>query len=166
MKKLLVLRHAKSSWKKAALEDHDRPLSKRGKRDATCMGQLLGRQGLNPRLAISSPAKRAHTTLERVIEAADLTCEMRLAPELYMAGPCEIIGLLRQLPDRYAHVMIVGHNPGLEELVQQLTGETLILPTAALVLIDCRCRHWRDLGCGGRDLLVQVWRPKDRRTVA
>jgi phosphohistidine phosphatase len=161
MKKLLVLRHAKSSWKKAALEDHDRPLSNRGKRDAARMGRLLRRQGLKPRLAITSSAKRARTTLKRLIEAADLTCEMRLAPEFYMAGPHEIIGLLRQLPDRYAQVMVVGHNPGLEELVQQLTGETVILPTAALVLIDCRCRHWRDLGCGGRDTLVQVWRPKE-----
>jgi phosphohistidine phosphatase len=161
MKNLLILRHAKSSWKKADLADQDRPLSKRGKRDAARMGQLLHRQGLKPRLAISSTAKRARTTLERLIEAADLTCEARLEPELYMAGPREIIGLLRQLPDRYARVMVVGHNPGLEDLVQQLTGEAVTLPTAALVLIDCRCRHWRDLGCGERSALVQAWTPKD-----
>jgi phosphohistidine phosphatase len=158
---LLVLRHAKSSWEETDLEDHDRPLAKRGKRDAPQMGRLLREQDLLPQLAISSTAARARATLDRVMEAADADCEVRLAPEIYGAGPREIIDLLRQLPDRYTRVMVVGHNPGLEELIQRLTGESVAFPTAALARIDCDCRHWRDLDRGEKTKLVQVWRPKE-----
>jgi phosphohistidine phosphatase len=161
MKRLLILRHAKSSWKKAALEDHDRPLNKRGKHDAARMGDLLRRQGLLPQLAISSTAKRARTTLDRLLDAGEMACEVQLAPEIYLASAMEIIDFLRQIPDRYTRVMVVGHNPGLEDLIQKLTGEAIGLPTAGLVLIDCGCRHWRDLDSGQTSALVQRWRPKE-----
>jgi len=161
MKRLLILRHAKSSWKKPDQEDHERPLNKRGECDAPRMGRVLRANGVLPQLAISSTAKRARATLKRLLEAANATCEVRFAPELYMAGPREIIDLLRKLPDRYPRVMVVGHNPGLEELVEQLTGEAIELPTAALALIDCKCRQWRDLDLQGTASLVQLWKPKE-----
>jgi len=161
MKQLLVLRHAKSSWKRADLEDHDRPLNKRGKRDAPRMGRVLRGQDLLPQLAISSTAERARVTLERLLDAAGAACEVRVTPDLYLAGPREIVDQLRQLPNRYERVMVVGHNPGLEELIHEMTGEAVTLPTAALALIDCKCRQWSDLKLKGGAALVQVWKPKD-----
>ena len=160
MKTLLVLRHAKSSWNEPALDDHERPLNKRGRRDAPRIGELVREYGLIPDLVISSDAVRARLTAEAVAEAARYAGEILLDPHLYMACPADILSLLPTVRENLKTVMIVGHNPGLESLVEQLTGERQDLPTAALAHIDLPIDQWRDLTRSTRGTLVGLWRPK------
>jgi phosphohistidine phosphatase len=161
MKTLLVLRHAKSSWSDPALDDHERPLSKRGRRDGPRMGELVREYGLMPDVVISSDAVRARLTAVAVVEAARYAGEILLDQRLYMASPADILSLLRTVPEKAETVMIVGHNPGLEELVAQLTGERQDLPTAALAQIALPIDRWRDLTLSTRGTLVGHWRPKE-----
>jgi phosphohistidine phosphatase len=161
MKTLLVLRHAKSSWNHPELDDHARPLNKRGLRDAPRMGELVKAYGLIPDIVISSDAVRARLTAEGVAEAARYAGEILLDPRLYMAGPAEILSLLRAVREGVETVMIIGHNPGLEELVEQLTGEQQDFPTAALAHIVLEIDQWRDLKRSTRGTLLGHWRPKD-----
>src|SRR4029434_2857520 len=135
MKTLLVLRHGKSSWSDPALDDHDRPLNKRGRRDGPRMGELVRQHGLIPDTVLSSDAVRAQLTAEAVAEAAGYAGKILLNEHLYMASPADILAALRTVRTNAETVMIVGHNPGLEELVEQLTGEQQDLSTAALVQI-------------------------------
>ena len=160
MKTLLVLRHAKSSWNDPALDDHERPLNKRGRRDAPRMGALVREYGLIPDVVISSDAVRARLTAEAVAEAARYAGEILLDPHLYLAGPADILSLLPTVQENAKTVMIVGHNPGLETLVEQLTGERQDLPTAALAQIDLPIDQWRDLTRSTRGTLVGLWRPE------
>jgi phosphohistidine phosphatase len=116
MKTLLVLRHAKSSWNDPARDDHERPLNKRGRRDGPRMGELVREYGLLPDLVISSDAVRARLTAEAMAEAARYAGEVLLDQHLYLASPAEILSRLRAVRESAGTVMIVGHNPGLEEL--------------------------------------------------
>jgi phosphohistidine phosphatase len=161
MKTLLVLRHAKSSWNDPALDDHERPLNKRGQRDAPRMGELVREYGLIPDVVISSDAVRARRTAEAVAEAARYAGEILLDPHLYMARPADILSLLPTVRENAETVMIVGHNPGLEELIEQLTGERQDLPTAALAQIGLSIEQWRDLKRSTRGTLVGFWRPRE-----
>ena len=161
MKTLLVLRHAKSSWNDPALDDHERPLNKRGRRDGPRMGEFVRENGLLPDIVFSSDAVRARHTAEAVAEAARYTGEILLNPHLYMASPADILSLLRTVRKNAETVMIVGHNPGLEELVEQLTGEPQDLPTAALAQIVLPIEQWRDLKPSTRGTLLGHWRPKE-----
>jgi len=161
MKTLLVLRHAKSSWNDPALDDHERPLNKRGRRDGPRMGELVRQYGLIPDLVISSDAVRARLTAEAVAQAARYTGEILLHQHLYMASPADILSVLRTVPGNAETVMIVGHNPELEELVEQLTGEQQDLPTAALAQIVLPIDQWRDLKPSTRGTLLGHWRPKE-----
>ena len=161
MKTLLVLRHAKSSWNDQALDDHERPLNKRGRRDAPRMGVLVRECGLIPDVIISSDAVRARVTAEAVAEAARYAGEILLDPHLYLACPADILSRLTTVREHAGTVMIVGHNPGLEKLVEQLTGERQDLPTAALAQIGLPIDRWRDLKLSTRGMLVDLWRPEE-----
>ena len=161
MKTLLVLRHAKSSWNDPALDDQERPLNKRGRRDAPRMGELVRECGLIPDVIISSDAVRARLTAEAVAEAARYAGEILLDPRLYLAYPADILSLLATVRENAGTVMIVGHNPGLEKLVEQLTGERQDLPTAALAQVGLPIDHWRDLKRSTRGTLVGLWRPEE-----
>ena len=162
MKTLLVLRHAKSSWNERGLTDHDRPLNERGERDAPRVGVLVRQQHLTPDAIISSDAVRARMTAEAVAAAAGYGGEIQLEPLLYHASPDDILVVLRATPEPNANtVMIVGHNPGLEGLVAQLTGEAQGLPTAALAHIVLPIDRWRDLDGSASGTLVDLWRPKE-----
>ena len=164
MKTLLILRHAKSSWKSTGLADHDRPLNKRGKRDAPRMGSLLREESLIPDLIISSSAKRACMTVEAVVEESGYDGEVRFSRELYAAGPEAYLQALQVLDDEVECVMVVGHNPDLEELLEILTAEIEVLPTAALSQVALDIDHWQDLPLeAGEPLgkLVALWRPRE-----
>jgi len=162
MKTLLVLRHAKSSWNDTALADHERPLNKRGRRDGPRMGELVRERRLTPDIIISSDAVRARRTAKAVAEAARYAGEILLDPFLYMASPPGILAVLRTVRETKAGtVMIVGHNPDLEELVAQLTGEQPDLPTAALAQIGLPIDRWRDLKVSTHGTLLGLWRPKE-----
>lgn len=161
MKTLLVMRHAKSSWDDAQVPDHDRPLNKRGKNDAPLMGKVLKKEGLLPDLILSSTAKRARATVELVSEGCGYNADVQWQAALYAAEPQAYIEALRQLPDELGTVMVVGHNPGLEELVAMLTDEWAGLPTAALAEISLNIQHWSELNYEPQGKLVNVWRPKE-----
>src|SRR5262245_35485739 len=136
MKTLLLLRHAKSSWKYPDLADHDRPLNKRGKVIAPRMGQLLKDENLVPDLILSSTAARAQTTAHKVARASGYEGDIRVTRELYETGPAAYLALLQAIPEEHARVLVVGHNPDLEVLLEQLTDEAETLPTAALALVE------------------------------
>jgi phosphohistidine phosphatase len=162
MKTLLVLRHAKSSWDDAGLDDHDRPLNSRGERDAPRMGQLVSDLDLMPDLIISSDATRARLTAEAMADAAGYEGTILLERRLYHANPTEIVDLLHSAVDAELEtVMIVGHNPGLEELVAALTGAREDVPTAGLAQIELPIEQWSNLTAATRGTLVDMWRPSD-----
>ena len=121
MKSLLILRHAKSSWKHPELTDHDRPLNKRGKRDAPRMGEILRSAHLMPEAITSSTAARARATAEAVAKASGYKGKIALNRSLYAAGPEAYLKVLHELSDHYKRVLVVGHNPGLEELLEMFT---------------------------------------------
>lgn len=160
VKTLLILRHAKSSWKEHGLSDHDRPLNKRGRYDAQKMGRLIRNKKLKPKLIICSSAKRARETVELITQACGYRQEIRFSEALYAAGPEGYVKLLRELDDAYDRVMVVGHNPGLEELLECLTGEEHILPTAALAQVELPIKRWRELGKSMKGELIDLWRPR------
>ena len=160
MKTLLILRHAKSSWKDEGLPDHDRPLNKRGKRDAPRLGRLILQQGLVPDLIVSSTAKRARSTAKRVANACGYTGEIRLTPQFYHAPAGIYIEVLTQVSDDYSRVMVVGHNPGMEELVARL-GRNCTMPTAALANVALPIDKWSALDGATEGKLLHVWYPRD-----
>ncbi len=145
MKTLLVLRHAKSSWDDSSLRDFDRPLAPRGERDAPRVGKALRKQGAAPDLIISSPAARAKATIKAVIKAAKLEVEPQFDEAIYGASSAELMKLIRRLPEERLRVMLVGHNPGFEDLVGRLTSSQERLPTAALACIEFQIDRWEDV---------------------
>ena len=161
MKTLLILRHAKSSWDNSRLVDHDRPLSSRGKEDAPRMGRLLAREDLVPDLIISSSAERALTTAELAAISAGYEAEIQITRHLYHADPESYIELLQQVADSHERVIVVGHNPGMEELVEQLGGHYQRMPTAALAQIELPIESWGELDEETNGRLVNLWRPKE-----
>jgi phosphohistidine phosphatase len=162
---LLVLRHAKSSWKEAGLSDHDRPLNNRGKRDAPRVGRLLDDEDLVPDAIVASTATRAHATAHAVAEHCTFDGAIVTTPDLYHAHAEAITLVVRDLPDHAGRAMIVGHNPGLEEFVVALTGASVEMPTSALAHVDFEIESWRDVTGGASAELVRLWRvrelPKD-----
>lgn len=155
------MRHAKSSWDDPNLEDQDRPLNKRGEKDAPRMGELLRKENLSPQAILSSPARRARDTAKAVAKAAKFNDEIMLVPSFYDATPEAFWKGLVGLPDGVERVLLVGHNPFLEELVFTLTGEIVSLPTAAVARVELPLRHWRNFEPGLAGKLVKVWRPKE-----
>ena len=161
MKTLLLLRHAKSSWKHPELADHDRPLNKRGRRTAPLMGALLQDEDLIPDLILSSSAVRSYMTVLLVAKACDYKGDIKQKHKLYLAKPQAYIEVLREVAEKHARVLVVGHNPALEMLIETLTGEAMAMPTAALAYLELSLKHWRDLDINTECKLVNVWRPKD-----
>ena len=159
MKSVLILRHAQSSWTHPELND-DRPLNKRGKRDAPLIGELLKNEHLIPEFIISSNAKRADSTAKIVAKAAGYKGQIALNQSLYAAGPA-YIDVLRDLSNEYARVLMVGHNPGLEELVSMLTGESHSLSTCSLVHIQLRVNKWTEMDNKTKGKLSGIWHPRD-----
>lgn len=161
MRTLLVLRHGKSSWKHLGLSDHDRPLNGRGLRDAPRMGRLLRGADLAPDGVVSSTAVRARATAELVAEAVGYSGNLALDRGLYLASAHDIMGVLGVIGGDASKLLVVGHNPGLEELVAVLIGRSVALPTAALAAIRLDVDTWSDLNAGTRGRLVELWRPRE-----
>lgn len=160
MRTLLLLRHAKSSWGDASLPDHERPLNKRGRKAANSVGEFMAARGLLPDKVLVSSARRAQQTAALWSKAAGYRGEIETHADLYLAEPATYLEHLRMLDDSLAHVMCVGHNPGLENLVHQLTGAAEALPTAALAELRFRESCWQDIK-GANAELVNVWRVKE-----
>jgi phosphohistidine phosphatase len=161
MKSILILRHAKSSWKHPDIDDHDRPLTKRGKRDAPIMGDLLKTEHLVPDLIISSTAKRAHSTAKAVAKSSGYEGKITLDHSLYAARPAAYVDVLRHLSNEYTRVLLVGHNPGLEQLVGMVTNEERIMPTCSLAHVQFPINNWNEISYKTRGKLLEAWQPSD-----
>jgi phosphohistidine phosphatase len=151
MKKLLLLRHAKSSWADSSLPDFERPLNERGQRAAPLVGKFMRERQLRPDLIISSPAKRTRETIALVLDAARLETETRYDERIYEATLARLLEVVSQIEDDKREVMLVGHNPGFENLLERLTNESERMPTAALALVTLNAEKWDEAAAkGGR----------------
>lgn len=161
MKTLLILRHAKSSWKNSDYSDHARPLNTRGKSAAPRMGQLIYEEDIVPDVILSSTARRARDTADLVAEASGFENEVVYLDNFYHAGPSDYIDILKSLSKENDSAMVVGHNPGMEMLLEQLTGETERFPTAALAVIQLPIDFWTQLSDETDGELVRLWLPRE-----
>ena len=125
------------------------------------MGELLAAEGLMPDVVLSSTAKRARKTATKVVKASGSSVEIELLRELYLAGPETYLAILRHQPDEHRCLLVVGHNPGLEELVYLLTGEHEAFPTAALAHVELGIESWMDLSLDASGKLKHLWRPRE-----
>jgi phosphohistidine phosphatase len=148
MKTLLLLRHAKSSWKTGGVKDFDRPLNQRGLKAAPQVGKLVRKRKLKPDLVLSSPAERARQTTQLMLASARLNTELRYDERIYEASKTRLLEVVSQIEDSADVAMLVGHNPGMEELVKVLTGEAHHLPTAALACIELNIEKWSKVRAG------------------
>lgn len=162
MKTLLIMRHAKSSWKDDALPDEQRPLNKRGRRDAPHMGQLLREADAVPQVIACSTAVRARETVAALAEASGFGGEIRYEAALYAAPAEACLAVAAGLPDDAQTAMLIGHNPGVQEFIAELTGEDEALSTAAIARVSLPIEHWAELNAETEGRLETVWRPRDK----
>ena len=157
MKTLYLLRHAKSSWDDASLPDFDRPLNGRGLNAAPFIGEVIARKGLFPDLIISSPAKRAMQTATLVKESSGSNAPIQYEERVYEASPQMLKTLIAQVAESNESVLLVGHNPGVEGLIDHLTGNFETMPTAALaaILMDISAWNKIDANCGGLSFVIR-----------
>jgi phosphohistidine phosphatase len=144
MKTLTLVRHAKSSWKDASLADRDRPLNKRGKRDAPEMGRRIAAAGIRPSLIVSSPAVRAWTTARIIADEISYPREfLQRDKRLYLASVNGILDVIVAQDPGFNSLMLVGHNPGFTDLANYLVpGLTNNVPTAGVVSVELDTDDW------------------------
>ena len=148
MKELILVRHAKSSWKDPTLRDHERPLNKRGKRDAPEMGERLAASGYDPDLIVSSSAVRALDTARTIAGKLGYPSESIAVEErLFHAGVAELLQVIRGVDDSVEILMLFGHNPGLTDLANHIgPREILNVPTCAVLHLRFRAGTWSTAG--------------------
>ena len=144
MRTLYLLRHAKSSWKDASLSDFERPLKRRGREAAQRIGERLAQEKLKNPMLICSPAMRTRETAELVLKSLKLRVEERWDERIYEASLRDLLQVVAEIPDDKTVVILIGHNPGFEELLAFLTGESRRMPTAALAKIKFDA-SWKDV---------------------
>jgi len=157
MKILILVRHAKSSWKDISLDDFDRPLNKRGKRDAPLMGKLLAGKKLLPDLIISSPANRASSTAKIIAEKVDYPNEKIIWDEnLYEATANEILKVINEVDEKNKVLLLVAHNPGLTNFSNYLSNNFISnIPTCGVVAITLE-KKWEEITRDdGKILLIE-----------
>ncbi len=163
MKTLLLMRHGKSSWKDDDLADHERPLKKRGRKDAKRIAKEILKHDLLPELILSSTAERARETVEVLAENLDYQNRIIYAHELYMGEPQDFIDALQEHTQGEGIVMIVAHNPGLEAYLQIVDGEIESLPTGGLGYLLLAMDDWKDVSLEIMGDLIGFWKPKELR---
>jgi len=155
MKKLTLVRHAKSDWHSGAATDFDRPLNERGKKAAPLIGKRLAGRGCAPELMISSPAKRARQTAKRIAKQIGYIAAISYHEELYDASLETLIEFVRNLPDRHEEIVLFGHNPGLSELGAWFTDEAPDwLPTCGVLELELAIDDWADVDQSCAHLLM------------
>ena len=155
---MLILRHAKAE-PDSGEGDEQRPLAKRGRRAAERVGELLS--DTLPELVLSSTSLRTRETVERLKKGAGSLGKVEFSSELYLASPSTCLRVLAERGGDAERVMLVGHNPGLEELVSLLTGEQVSLPTAGLAECALEVERWSDVSRDTRAELVALRYPRD-----
>jgi phosphohistidine phosphatase len=154
LKTVYLLRHGKSSWDDPLLADHERPLAPRGRKAAGRMADRLHQAGPRPQMVLCSSAARARATLDAISRALGKAADVRIEDALYGASAEEILDRLRELPERVDAVLVIGHNPGLQDLALELAGDGDAacwsrlrekFPTAALATLSTSA-SWAELG--------------------
>jgi phosphohistidine phosphatase len=170
LRRLVVLRHAKSAWPDG-VADHERPLAPRGRRDAPAAGRALAEADCLPDLALCSTAVRARQTWELAAEQWGTPPAVRFDRRLYGADVPELLAAVHEVPDQVGTLLLIGHNPGLEELVLELAGDSLEdalddvrtkFPTAATAILSWRGSTW-DLLAPGTALLIAMTVPRGKK---
>ncbi len=161
MRTILLMRHAKSSWEGKHQDDWERPLSKRGKKDAEHIGEFLKKEKLVPDLILASSAVRARETAEIVMEEKKYRADYCSVYRLYLAEVDVYAKEIRNIPDEAQRVLLIGHSPSLDSLLQMLTGKVETLSTSALAQISVPIDSWKELNLETQGELVNLWRPKD-----
>lgn len=164
MKRIVLIRHAKSSWADSSLADIDRPLNGRGKRDAPFMGKRLQQHGVKPDVVLCSPAKRARKTAKIIAKAVGFPkSSLRYDQQIYYAGPRVLLHLLKDLDDVADVVFLVGHNYAITDFCCQLSGESIDnIPTCGIAAIDFPLTEWQGLTTGGGKLAFFDYPKKHR----
>lgn len=155
-RQLTLIRHAKSSWDEADIKDRDRPLNERGERDAPLMGRRLQRRGARPTLILTSPAVRARRTAQIIAREIGYPLEfLQREDDLYLATPDEIVAVIARQDSSFRDLIVCGHNPGLTELANRLTGAGIDnVPTTGVVVIGLDLKSWADLDGAQGELLL------------
>jgi phosphohistidine phosphatase len=171
MKRLYLLRHAKAVPADPALDDHARELTVRGMHDAGAIARYIRKNGFEPELLLASSSARTRQTAELVLR--EIKAEVEYRESLYLAEPGKILGQIQAAPANISDLMVIGHNPGLEQLATVLAREPVRrkerarrdvleekFPTAALAVLDFDINKWRDIS-PGEGKLADFVRPKD-----
>lgn len=166
---LTLLRHAKSDWDDPVKRDFDRPLNGRGRKAAAIVGAYIRDQKIAFDHVYASPALRVRETIEGVESGLGLPMAVNYDQRIYMASGDELLDMVRETPDTVGHLLLIGHNPGLEDLLLTLTeGRPSMLrseaetkyPTAALATLEFDNQRWAEIGEGSASI-VRFMRPRD-----
>ncbi|MCC6784432.1 MAG: histidine phosphatase family protein [Planctomycetes bacterium] len=162
MRTLLLMRHAKSGWDDSGLRDHDRPLNARGESAAPRMGRLLAELGRVPDRVLCSTAVRARRSAELLVEAAGIAiARLHLLEDLYLAPPSVILEAVARRGGDAATLLVVGHNPGIEELVASLARHPEACPTATIAAFRLGIDEWQEAMLDMEAEELGIWRPKE-----
>ncbi|MGA7802066.1 MAG: histidine phosphatase family protein [Gammaproteobacteria bacterium] len=147
IKRLALVRHAKSSWKEAGLSDFDRPLNGRGKRDAPLMGKRLAGRGLKPDRLLSSPAKRALSTASVIAGELGYPVEAIVTDgRIYEAAVSDLLAVIGEQDPACDDLMVVGHNPGLTDLCNHIAARSIAnLPTGGVFCVEFKIAEWQEV---------------------
>lgn len=157
------MRHAKSDWSNTGLSDFDRPLNKRGLRAAPLIGEKLKELNISPNLILSSPAKRTKTTAKLFAEANGCFSEIQVIDIFYSGFAIDIISAIKKVDDKINSLMIIGHNPTMEELVFKLNKKTekIVFKTATIIIFSVPINKWSEVNEKISEIKLQI-NPKDK----
>lgn len=160
-RRLIVMRHAKSSWDAPARTDHERPLNARGQRDAPRVGEALAQLGWVPDLVLSSDSLRTRETMAGMIGAFARVPDVKFLPSFYHAGPAAAEREVPLVKKGVGCLLLLGHNPGWEDLVHTLSGREIAMKTATAALLKRELPDWTAAFDGGRWALDRVIYPRE-----
>jgi phosphohistidine phosphatase len=169
MKRLYLLRHAKSDWGNPGQDDHDRPLAARGERAAAVIGVYFAQQEFQPSLVLCSSARRTRQTLESLLPHLSGHPELVVEERIYLASAGQLLARVQEIDDGQSQALLIGHNPGIADLARALAGSgeraslrrlATRFPTAASAACEFDLQRWRELAPGVGRLLAYAT-PKD-----
>lgn len=166
MKRIILVRHAKSSWKNDDLSDFERPLNDRGKRDVITMGERFKKYRYRPDVMVSSPAKRAKVTAKGLAEAIEFPEDkMLLTDNLYMASERIYYEILHEMPNKIDTAMLVSHNPGTTHFINHVSDAFIDnVPTLGIGVVEFDIGDWRDVASGSGKLVLFDF-PKNTQSI-
>jgi phosphohistidine phosphatase len=157
---LYLLRHAKSSWADESMQDFDRPLANRGREACAIIGEFIREKGIDFDLVLVSTAVRTRETMELVKERAKLRCEVRYDERIYEATTSQLLEVIAEVADDRESVLLVGHNPGIADLLALLTSRHVQVPTATFAKIEISASEW-SANLANNGTLAWIVRPKE-----